>query len=627
MQSLWTRASQLACTCRCPSCLHQKASIVRRVSSVAGKFTSRPFSTGTLLYSAIFAAACSVDSTSKEQRKKKWDNAISKTKRDIESIEETHEKRISAILTSYDGAVPEPFQDDLTSVRLTTHDVVRWSPGISDKRPPLPMSTAEDVHPEHLAPQSLWSGPERRLKAARREWTEKKLRLTELAITRLVLNMLLAADIDSKSGAELEGLPPSVRPFASLSRADQRRAVREVKAEVSNHVALLKPWERGDARQLPVPTPHYKQLEADRHWRIDSRLARTFKTLFEDLNQKQVSFESTIINICDQLLTSPVPLTLQPYNTLLVGFLRHDKSIARFAAIEALVDLGREAHIRPNEFTCAAILRSYRVRNDPFKFAKFVSLMRAHDDALMLANPTIQITDACKGRLVRKGNKVLQGIAPSTMVYRELILGVLKFVGFDTAIEIVKRLNSEHWGLDWDCLHLLMMDCVMRGAWDDGMLIWKQMELLAIKAGGLVPDKIQAMMLALCKACERLEEFNKKFEQALKDGYSRERILQLVTRVFAAVGQHTNPKASNAKFTQEALTQEGEFSVEATEERNESSIQRKEAVENDAVFREQRPMGRKILKPVLSIAPLNFSKKLEWEPIFDKESYVAMAAP
>src|SRR5215472_11823506 len=98
MQSVWTRATQLACSCRCPACLHSKPAVVRRIATAAGNVVSRPFSTGTLLYTAIFAAACVVDGGAKAQRRKQWDDAIAKAKQEVEAIEKSTEQRLGYVL-------------------------------------------------------------------------------------------------------------------------------------------------------------------------------------------------------------------------------------------------------------------------------------------------------------------------------------------------------------------------------------------------------------------------------------------------------------------------------------------------------------------------------------------------
>src|SRR6266480_2073433 len=396
MQSVWTRTTQLACSCRCPACLRGKPATVRRIATFAGNIASRPFSTGTLLYSAIFAAACIVDGDAKAQRRKQWDDAIAKAKQEVETIEKSTQKRVRYVAA-------EELQREVDSIQLTVKDVSKYGPGIRAKRPCLPISTAPSPHPEHLPPQSLWSGHTRREKASKGYLSEKKLRLTELAIARLVLNMLLAIDLDGKSEAELDALPDSIRPFASLSRADQRTASATVKSYIERLALLLRPCKRGPDLDLPIPTPFYPRATKGAYERTQAALTAAIKSHFDNHQNGRISFPTLVVHICHDLLTSTAPPSLQAYNLLLVGFLQANQNIARFQIIDALVDLQREARYRPNEFTCSAILRNYRKRNLPHDFARFVSLMRAQDgDALMLANGEVKITPTSRGRLVRQ---------------------------------------------------------------------------------------------------------------------------------------------------------------------------------------------------------------------------------
>jgi len=509
--------------------------VVRRVTIAAGNIASRPFSTGTLLYSAIFAAACVVDGGAKAQRRKQWDDAIAKAKQEVETIEKSTQQRTKNILGSLPGAT-EQLQREVDSIQLTVEDVSKYGSELGAKRPYLPISTVPSPHPEHLPPQSLWSGDTRREKDSKECLSQKKLRLTELAITRLVLNMLLAIDLNGRSEAELDALPDSVRPLASLSRADQRTMSAAVKSEAERLATLLRPWERGPDLDLPIPTPFYKRATKWTYQRACTALTTAIQLRFDNHRIGQISFQTLVVQICHDILTSPAPPSLQTYNLLLVGFLRAHQSHARFQIIDALVDLQREARYRPNEFTCSAILRSYRKRNLPHAFARFVSLMRAQGgDALMLANRNVKITPASRGRLVRSPRdprKVLQAVNPNSLVFREMIRGVLKFTGFHAAIEIARNLKAEAWGLDWQCLRMLMRDCVMRRDWDGGVMIWEQMCGLQETAGGYMPGKIHAAMLALCQVCDQVERFKELFQKAVGEGHAPQKIVQLVLQLF-----------------------------------------------------------------------------------------------
>lgn len=615
MQSFWTRATQLTCTCRCPSCLHQKVSAARKVSTIAGKLASRPFSAGTFLYSAIFAAACAVDGGAKSQRRKQWDDAISKTKEEINAIEQSTNERAKSIIGSLDGA-GEKLQEEVDSARLTLEDVITWSPGVYDKRPAVPVSTIDSPNLDMLPPQSIYSGPNRRKQGSEILYSNKKIYMTELAIARLVLHMFLAIDIDGKSGAELEALPESVRPFAFLSREEQRRAAEAIRMEIHDYVNHLKPWESGVRRELPVPPPIYDQPRTP-HGEVPAlRLAKTFKTLFKDLENDKVDYQTLVVNICDHLLTSPVPPSLQAYNVLLLGFLEQKQRRTRFIMIEALVNLCREAYYRPNEFTCAGILRAYRLSDRPDKFAKFVSLMRAKGDALMLARPDVPINERSQGRLVRKGEKVLQAIYPSTMVYEEMILGVLKYVGFHAAIDIIRNLAAEAWGLDWNCLYSLMMDCVTRRAWEDGMMIWTQMKVLANKANGEMPTRIHGAKLALCKVCDRIEEFDEQFERAVAEGKSSSNVLSSATRAFIDAERAMDEEDYSDEEEEEYNTQEEEFRAEAARQFNQPPVPQEDAPEEV----DDQVQGLVKSSPRASKPPDAFQES----PMFDQDRFIAV---
>src|SRR5262249_4651680 len=285
----------------------------------AGNVASRPFSTGTLLYSAIFAAACVVDGGAKAQRRKQWDDAIAKTKQEVEAIEKSTEQRLRSVL-DLPGAA-EQLQREVDSIRLTSEDVSKYGPGIGAKRPYLPVSTAPSPHPEHLPPESLWSGDARREKDSKIRLSEKKLRLTELAIARLVLNMLLVIDLNGKSEAELDVLPDSIRPFASLSRADQRTASEAVKSEAERYAALLRACERGPDPDLSIPTPFYTRTTKGAWHHAHTALTKAIKSHFDNYQNGQISFPTLVVHICHDILTSPAPPSLQAYNLLLVGFL------------------------------------------------------------------------------------------------------------------------------------------------------------------------------------------------------------------------------------------------------------------------------------------------------------------
>jgi DNA-binding ferritin-like protein (Dps family) len=166
----------------------------------------------------------------------------------------------------------------------------------------------------------------------------------------------------------------------------------------------------------------------------------------------------------------------------------------------------------------------------------------------MLANSKVNITPASRGRLVRKNpNKVLQAVNPNSLLFQEMIMGVLKFTGFQATIEIVQNLKAEEWGLDWHCLRMLMRDCVMRRDWEGGLMIWEQMCRLNEKAGGYMPERIRAAMLALCQVCEQVKRFKELFRIAVGEGHEPRKILQLVLQLLEEASVDDEDNANRAE--------------------------------------------------------------------------------
>ena len=169
----------------------------------------------------------------------------------------------------------------------------------------------------------------------------------------------------------------------------------------------------------------------------------------------------------------------------------------------------------------------------------------------MLANGEVKITPTSRGRLVRlphEPRKVLQAVNPNSLLFQEMIMGVLKFTGFQATIEIVQNLKAEEWGLDWHCLRMLMRDCVIRRDWEGGVMIWEQMCRLKEKAGGYIPERIRATMLALCQVCEQVERFKELFRIAVGEGHEPRKILQLVLQLLEEVSVDDEDNANKAEF-------------------------------------------------------------------------------
>ncbi|KAF2165926.1 hypothetical protein M409DRAFT_23657 [Zasmidium cellare ATCC 36951] len=82
MLALWTRAAQIRGSCRCPQCLSAAQGVARSTATSAAR---RPqfWTSSTIWYSGIFAAAASWDALYKVQRREKWDQAIADIKQEL----------------------------------------------------------------------------------------------------------------------------------------------------------------------------------------------------------------------------------------------------------------------------------------------------------------------------------------------------------------------------------------------------------------------------------------------------------------------------------------------------------------------------------------------------------------
>ncbi|KAK4494469.1 hypothetical protein PRZ48_014767 [Zasmidium cellare] len=82
MLALWSRAAQIRGSCRCPQCLSAAHGVARSTITSAAR---RPqfWTSSTIWYSGIFAAAASLDALYKVQRREKWDQAIAEIKQEL----------------------------------------------------------------------------------------------------------------------------------------------------------------------------------------------------------------------------------------------------------------------------------------------------------------------------------------------------------------------------------------------------------------------------------------------------------------------------------------------------------------------------------------------------------------
>ena len=237
--------------------------------------------------------------------------------------------------------------------------------------------------------------------------------------------------------------------------------------------------------------PDYMQdADGDFH-HIAEQLNTAIRNIFDEYQDKRKDTTQLAIataKICHNLLISSAAPNLQTFNILLTGFQKWERP----RLVRSVIAAWDDCKIRPNEITCVAILDHYVEANRPDDFSRFVAKMRGAGDAHMLAHPDITINEASEGRLIRASDtKVFQKVYPTPMVFHSLMHGVLRFAGFDRAMDIYYEMKDDGWGLDMGALSRFLDD---NNSWRSST---QMLGVLRSRRGGAAYDARVAERLAL----------------------------------------------------------------------------------------------------------------------------------
>lgn len=569
MRALWSRAAQVPGTCRCTWCV-SNATTVAKSRGFGGVRGSWVFGTptSTFFYTTIFAAGLTIDAKAKSDRNKQWEEAFAqlqdaldrppgKVRTEDQANEPQHFREgngsppIDDLVNEYEWDIAQrvakmEVQDDVAGqIREAPQldDAADdWNVLRFDSRMPgtqalaWPANTGRPLVPHNLPPQSLWAPDALRWTALRRRQTRKKLAIQELAtgllIHRLIRHIDLARFMKSAQNL-LKNLSPFVRDTAAL-RDDQ--------AETA-HTEFLLDIERLQVTDMTTSAEDIaKQRVNVGHRRIPSYIQDVdgdFYTISKQMNDgiaqllrqcggaNDREMAIAVAKICHNLLVSSAAPDLQTFNILLSGFTQWrrpklvDDVIAAFYACK----------IRPNELLCKQILDYYAAQSRPDDFSRFVARMRGVGDALSLANPTISINEASEGRLTRVDeNKVYQKVHPTPMVFAALIDGVMKFAGFDRALDIYYEMKADGWGLAVPGLTRLLGDCIQRADWEGGTYIWGEINSIKTTAKPSYVAKAYHHMLSLCSVTGNTVAFNQVLNEVAKRGFDQKAIIKAATQ-------------------------------------------------------------------------------------------------
>lgn len=565
MFALWSRVAQSPGTCRCISCVSNARLVVRRCG-LRGPWALRT-PTSTFWYTAVFAAGLSIDAKAKADRNKQWEDAFAQLRDAMDHQPEpnntsertasehasaTHNPPVSASLfdeadwqdahnfvgmeVGDDSAMLEHQASHLRSSR----DI--WDHLRLDSRLPgaqvldWPANTGAPLNPYHLPPQSLWAPDVLRLSALRQRQTRKKLAQQELTTGFLIFKLIRDVGLEDshKVNDTLKQLAPAIRQIMTSTNAaaETARTAFMMDLERLQMAHVSSSPEHIDSARVNIDkswVPHYYQDPDGDYYGICKQMNDAITQLLDSSARgRQGEKPLLVAKICHNLLISTAAPDLHTFNILIAGFSQWRRNLL----VDNVIAAYHASKIRPNELLCTQILHHYTNTARPDHFTRFVAKMRGADgDALSLANPRIKINQASQGRLVRLNpEKVLQKVYPTPMVQAALISGVLRFAGFDRALDIYYEMKADGWGLAVPGLTKLLADCIRRADWEGGTYVWEEINSIKTNVKPSYVAKAYHHMLSLCSVTGNTVAFNQVLNEVAKRGFDKKSIITAATK-------------------------------------------------------------------------------------------------
>lgn len=540
MLALWSRATQNPGSCRC---------IVSGSRAVAAhNGTRRPRGAPAGVHSTTPAASIAINAQGRRSGRL-WKAAVESLKEAL-GRSDTHTEHESITHIPFDELpsdldwmqVTRVAGMDLADDQRLFHrmhsrayddphgawDELRWDsrfPGMQQLQ--WPANTGHRVKPYNLPPQSLWAPDVARLAAMQRRHTWKKLTMQELCTAVLIHSLLRRVVLPRQP---LAGLSSQILSVAALNDKQAWKARKEILSHVVRlHLipvdAVVDDIVRAQIYPDQPAIPRYHQDSDGDFYDTTQRLNSGLKELLHHDSRDRKGDDEVAIavaKICHNLFVSSAPPDVQTFNILIAGFKRWRQP----AMVDDVILAFHGCKIRPNEITLRSILGHFISEGRPDGFSRFVAWMRGVSDALMLADPGVAINEASQGRLIRiNERKVYQKVYPTPMVFGALIGGVLKFGGFERALDVYYDMKADGWGLDMAGLTRLLGDCIRRADWQGGIYIWA--EISTIKDMAMPKDMAKAyeFMLSLCSVTGNTTAFNQLLREVANRGYDRHTII------------------------------------------------------------------------------------------------------
>jgi hypothetical protein len=581
MRAIWSRATSTPGTCRCTSCVRNTGPLTRRNGQTPLRRSwAIATPTSTFVYTTVFAVGLAIDARAKAARNTQWERAFSQLAqptgnepsvgraKDTDTDTDTDKMTESIDLTQGVGGLafddlPKDFdwsalerivgmeleedqilEDQEVQSQIRDYSELAWEDLRFDSRFPgvqlleFPAHTGPDLVRFNLPPQSLWAPDSLRVKALQRRHSWKKLAMQELSTGLLIHNLLHTNNVArfiKSAGDEFDKLSHQIRDCLAMNEIEREVARLNILEAIENlhKVPVDSPVDvvvnaRIQAHHPAIPS-YYQDADGD-FYAITLQMNKSIQGLFESFEQGNEKKESVVLaKICHNLLVSSASPDLQTFNTLLVGFRRWRRS----KLIDRVIAAFTSNKIRPNEITCREILNHYASHRhgNPNDFSRFVAKMRGIGDGLMLANPKININEASQGRLVKVSSaKIYQKIHPTPMVFSSLIIGVMRFAGFDRALDVYYEMKADGWGLDVHGLTRLLNDCLRRADWEGGLYVWGEISSIKARVNHQDMARAYTQMLGLCSITNNTVAFNQILNDLSAGGFDRKKILDLAEK-------------------------------------------------------------------------------------------------
>ena len=429
---------------------------------------------------------------------------------------------------------------------------------------------------ENIDPQSIYAPPKLRQLLYKHRWTPKKLRTAEIVTARLAVSLLLhqrlriatrgsggksrRTDVEIYNANEPSDeaqIPSKMHQLASLS-TEELQKLNKFLYEEKEAVANIDPFDERFDDSLPKFIPKYSQDSAGAYHRFIREVNKNVRAIFQKYRAGEFDLQTTIAKVCNELLNSTAAPNLHTYNILLVEFSSLAKNSSSFTSlldtgvdtarfppdsiskplrkyhakelgciIDSIFTALRDARIRPNETTCAAMLYHYIERDDAKAFARLVTLMRGQEEGLMLAHPEINYSPEgyMKTRLrpkVGRSEKIIQAVTPTPTVAEALISGVLHFVGLEQALAMLSSLTGDGWAIDERGLAAIVRHCAHEKNWKSGLEGWDRLRELATNSRTSISSKPRLSCtayrayIALCWSCDEREALRIAVNEAVQ---------------------------------------------------------------------------------------------------------------